>query len=564
MNIFKCSDETIELILLCSCVLNGINLLLGMIQLLYQTWLTLSRKENKVPTNVSESPSPQVDPPTPVVTPSPVPTPKVSPTSAFDTPSVLPTVKPLTNPPAVELTGTLLAPTSTVESVNTTPTPAVEESSEVSTSTMQPALSASVATPITVPPTSAVESVADPSVPAPPPPPPPPPMNPTATPFHKPNLPQLPNYEHQTITKTVTIDTIPAPKIANSIFGKKGIIKKLFTMQLPIKELEELFEVKAKGEIKLPQSTAPVNGGGSVSVLDTKRVQAIGIQKSSLKIHNVEDLKLAILQIDEQILPMSKLNIVKSIIPTEEEVKKLKEVHEMELSEFDKYLLALHKIPNVKSRIETWIFKLKFAADSHTLKEDIQSFNKACEELKSSSLFVELLAVVLHVCNYLNFKKPCCGFKLSTLIKLKDTKTADNKSNLLEYLIEYLQQFHPQVLQFHEELSSIPAAAKVAMSTIKETLQQFKSNTSMIKKLLIEYDMGKQASENDKYTVVMRPMVELATEDINVVEKDLHCVTTLLNEMAILFDENEMKNEPDKTFILLESFIGQFHLLSKQ
>jgi hypothetical protein len=39
------------------------------------------------------------------------------------------------------------------------------------------------------------------------------------------------------------------------------------------------------------------------------------------------------------------------------------------------------------------------------------------------------------------------GFKLSSILKLQDTKTSDNKSNLLFHVVEHIEECAPTILE---------------------------------------------------------------------------------------------------------------------
>lgn len=61
---------------------------------------------------------------------------------------------------------------------------------------------------------------------------------------------------------------------------------------------------------------------------------------------------------------------------------------------------------------------------------------KATKQVKDSKNLLKFMEVLLVVGNFINggtFRGDCMGFKMDALIKTLDTKTADNKSNLLMY-----------------------------------------------------------------------------------------------------------------------------------
>ena len=75
-----------------------------------------------------------------------------------------------------------------------------------------------------------------------------------------------------------------------------------------------------------------------------------------------------------------------------------------------------------------------------------------------------MIEIVLAMGNYLNgtgAKGGAHGFKLEFLTKLADTKTADNKSTLLHYLVSYIEKRNKDLLGFPQDLSNVEIGAKV-------------------------------------------------------------------------------------------------------
>lgn len=72
--------------------------------------------------------------------------------------------------------------------------------------------------------------------------------------------------------------------------------------------------------------------------------------------------------------------------------------------------------------------------------------------------------IILLLGNYMNAYGPnsshCQGFKIEFLSKLHNTRTADNKTTLMQYLAAFLEQKAPEVADFSITLESIPNASK--------------------------------------------------------------------------------------------------------
>jgi hypothetical protein len=100
-------------------------------------------------------------------------------------------------------------------------------------------------------------------------------------------------------------------------------------------------------------------------------------------------------------------------------------------------------------------------------------FGFAINDIKNCKKLVKIFEIILAIGNYLNGTGPrggAHGFKLEILSKLADTKTADNKSTLLHYLVDFIAEEYPDLISFTEELNNVEIGAKVdffAASVVK-------------------------------------------------------------------------------------------------
>lgn len=138
------------------------------------------------------------------------------------------------------------------------------------------------------------------------------------------------------------------------------------------------------------------------------------------------------------------------------------------------------------------------------IKPDIVAGTLACEEIRDSKKFAKLLELVLLVGNYLNSgtkNAQAVGFEISYLPKLTSTKDAENKTTLLHYLVDIIEEKFEEVLAFSEEVAHVDRASRVSMDTIQKTLKQMDSS---VKNLEMDLKNAKAAvSDEDKFLEVM-------------------------------------------------------------
>lgn len=114
-------------------------------------------------------------------------------------------------------------------------------------------------------------------------------------------------------------------------------------------------------------------------------------------------------------------------------------------------------------RLNTTSFKMKFQELVQDIKPDIVSATAACEELKKSRKFSMVLKLVLVIGNYMNAgsrNAQAIGFEINFLPKLSGTKAADNKTTLLHFLAQLIEEKHPDCINFWEEIHHVDRAAR--------------------------------------------------------------------------------------------------------
>jgi len=276
-----------------------------------------------------------------------------------------------------------------------------------------------------------------------------------------------------------------------------------------------------------------------LKVLDGKSAQNLLILLGgSLKYMSYDDIKKSILSCDETVLTDSVLQALIQYIPSPEQLKKLEEYKDQydNLAEAEQFSVTLASIKRLVPRLKSISFKQHFAEMVQDIKPDIVAATAACEEVRDSKKFAKVLELVLLVGNYLNSgtkNAQAVGFEMSYLPKLTSTKDAENKTTLLHYLVDIIEEKFPEILTFSEEVIHVDRASRVSMDGIQKTLKQMDNS---IRNLETDLKNAKTiASENDKFLEVMG--VSFPNQRINLKLNTFIYLTiistTLLHFMAI-------------------------------
>ncbi|XP_031707419.1 FH1/FH2 domain-containing protein 1 [Anarrhichthys ocellatus] len=309
-----------------------------------------------------------------------------------------------------------------------------------------------------------------PPLPPPPPPPPPPPL-----------APPLPSASHKGTTikgRTLRLhwrelqSLAPLPRMTR--FGARTIWAGLEPVHLDTNRLGHLFESKgnsssfnvASGRQKQP----------SVSVLGMKRSNIITIALSSLPPPRL--LPPAISSMDSSVLDREDVQRLKALIPTEEELRLIKEAKAQNphspLAPAELCLLTLGEIPHLNSRLQLWAFALDYDSLEREIAEPLFHLKLAMEQLAASQTFRCILATVLAIGNFLNGCK-ARGFELSYLGKLSQVRDTHTRQPLLLHVCVLLLQLYPQSTDLHSDITAVTKAGKFDYSLVQSNFTQLEA-----------------------------------------------------------------------------------------
>uniref|UniRef100_A0AAZ3PXK2 Diaphanous related formin 1 n=1 Tax=Oncorhynchus tshawytscha TaxID=74940 RepID=A0AAZ3PXK2_ONCTS len=248
----------------------------------------------------------------------------------------------------------------------------------------------------------------------------------------------------------------------NELFAKLTLA---FSSQTKIKKDQEGVEEK--------KMTKKVK---ELKVLDSKSSQNLSIFLGSFRMP-YEEIKNVILEINEKLLSESMVqNLIKQL-PEQETLNVLGEMKDEyeDLAEAEQFGVVMSTVKRLKPRLTAILFRLQFEEQLNNIKPDVVSVTAACEELKKSTTFSQLLQIILLVGNYMNAgsrNAKAFGFSISYLCKLRDTKTTDLKQTLLHFLADVCQEQYPDVLRFPDELVHVEKASRVSAETLQKNLVQ--------------------------------------------------------------------------------------------
>lgn len=286
-----------------------------------------------------------------------------------------------------------------------------------------------------------------------------------------------------------------------------------------------------------------------------------------LKRYSVNDLKAAVLSLDQSILTEALVTQFIGLAPKDQDLRVLSDYEgdPLKLRRAEHFLLEMSRIAGYENRLKCLAFKTAFAERIVYLSKSITTVVKAFQSLRDSELFPKLLELILVVGNFLNsgsFAGNFYGFRITSLNKLADTKGTAGKTTLLEYIAGSVEEKFPEILGFTVELSPVTEGAKVCAQAVREEFLELKSKFGILE---IEIDRVRStgiADHTDTFLTVMEPFYEKAQADISGIESLYQEMEDLVIHVAELYAEDPQKVNPEDFLNVFSTFLNSFNVLT--
>ncbi|XP_062325911.1 inverted formin-2-like [Osmerus eperlanus] len=160
------------------------------------------------------------------------------------------------------------------------------------------------------------------------------------------------------------------------------------------------------------------------------------------------------------------------LLPEKHEIENLKSFQgeKDKLASVDCFYLSLLAVPCYQLRIECMLLCEETVCVLDMLKPKAELVEQACLCLRDSTLLPSFCRLILHVGNFLNYGSHTGnaeGFKISSLLKLTETKANKSRITLLHHILEEAEQNHPEILQLPDDIEVCENAAGVNLESIQ-------------------------------------------------------------------------------------------------
>ncbi|XP_063296031.1 inverted formin-2 isoform X2 [Pelobates fuscus] len=329
------------------------------------------------------------------------------------------------------------------------------------------------------------------------------------------------------------------------------------TVEPNYSSIEQLFclpQTKAKEEA--PIKKVPKE----ITFLDSKKSLNLNIFLKQFRSTNEEVVAL-IEKGDSSKFDIEVLKQFLKLLPEKHEVENLKSYQEdqSKLSNADQFYLRLLGVPGYQLRLESMLCCEETSLMLETLRPKAQIVSKACEDILNSHRLPVFCQLVLKVGNFLNYGSHtgnANGFKISTLLKLTETKANQTRITLLHHILEEIEGNHTDLLQLPNDLENVSFAASINLENIySETSGNLKKLKDLQKKISV--------SDSDIKAQYEKP-VQDCINGLNELDKELEEISETKKKLAEYLCEDHTKLSLEDTFSTMKAFRDLFLKAKKE
>ncbi|XP_053365519.1 inverted formin-2 isoform X1 [Clarias gariepinus] len=235
--------------------------------------------------------------------------------------------------------------------------------------------------------------------------------------------------------------------------------------------IEQLFSLPVAEPKDKGQAAPAKKEPKEISFIDPKKNLNLNIFLKQFKCSNEEFVDM-IQKGDRSRFDVEVLKQLLKLLPEKHEIDNLNSFQgeRDKLANVDKFYLSLLGVPCYKLRIDCMLLCEETASVLEMLKPKAQLVEEACKSLRASTLLPNFCRLILRVGNFLNYGSHTGnaeGFKISSLLKLTETKANKGRITLLHHILEEAELNHPELLNLVDEIESCEKAAGINLDSVQ-------------------------------------------------------------------------------------------------
>ncbi|XP_042655015.1 inverted formin-2 isoform X2 [Tyto alba] len=303
------------------------------------------------------------------------------------------------------------------------------------------------------------------------------------------------------------------------------------------------------------KTAAPVKAEPKeITFLDSKKSLNLNIFLKQFKCSN-EEVAAMVQNGDRTKFDVEVLKQLLKLLPEKHEIENLKTFKEekSKLANADRFYLLLLQIPSYQLRIECMLICEETTVVLDMIQPKAEAIRRACEDLLSSHRLPLFCQLILKVGNFLNYGShtgDADGFKISTLLKLTETKANQTRITLLHHILEEVENRHTDLLELPKDLEYVSKAAGINLDIIHT-----ESSTNLKKLLELQ---RKVLSSNDDVKQQYEKPIQDSIDASRKLEEEFETIERKREELANYLCEDPSKLSLEDIFSTMKTFRDLF------
>ncbi|XP_029605545.1 inverted formin-2 isoform X1 [Salmo trutta] len=329
----------------------------------------------------------------------------------------------------------------------------------------------------------------------------------------------------------------------------------VYSLEPDYSSIEELFclpvtDSKAKGSTPAVKQVPK-----EISFIDAKKNLNLNIFLKQFRCSH-KDFVAMIQKGDRSKFDVEVLKQLQKLQPEKHEIENLKSYQgeREKLAGVDQFYLQLLAVPCYALRIECMLLCEEISSVLQMMQPKVKLLDEACESLKVSTRLPSFCMLILDVGNFLNYGSHTGnaeGFKISTLLKLTETKANKSRITLLHHILEEAEQNHNDLLNLPDDLEICEKAARVNLESIQ-------SEASLLIKRLKDSEKKVASSSVEAIKEQYLTAIQGSQEACRELEARFASIDRKKEDLAQYLCEDSSRLSLEDLFSTLHSFRGLF------
>ena len=264
---------------------------------------------------------------------------------------------------------------------------------------------------------------------------------------------------------------------------------------------------------------------------------------------------------DKELLTPNNIGLLIPILPSEAVFNKVsKESAVLETEEdydpADLFIIYIGVIVGYKERFQSILFKNEYKDIIKNIEIFIDFFNKGFDFILNSQNLKKLFEIMLAIGNYMNGitnRGGAFGFKIDSLTKFVELKSKDNKTTLLNYIVDFIYEDLGNPILIGNLLDNLKNFEQMEINSINELMndlnKKFKILTTLKDKVTAH---KKDLDDDDQVENFLNENYEVIEKDINQIKKKVDDIQTKFEKVYKYLGED--KYDIEKFIALFKNF----------